>query len=108
MDSHRVLKMKNPYTQIMKSVIPEHIKQDWDTRGYSFGVFRDPPGQVWVDFVHRTDELVVLAEGEIEVEIEGKVQRSQIGEEVFIPADAVHTVRNVGKVNNIWYDGYKI
>ena len=76
------------------------IKQAWQSRGYSFGVFRDPPGQVWADFVHRTDELVVLAEGEIEVEIEGE---SQIGEEVFIPANAVHTVRNVGQTNNVWY-----
>ena len=47
----------------------DQIKQDWNSRGYSFGVFRDPPGQVWADFVHQTDELVVLAEGEIEVEI---------------------------------------
>ena len=63
----------------------DQIKQNWNSRGYSFGVFRDPPGQVWADFVHRTDELVVLAEGEIEVEIEGKAQRFQIGEMVFIP-----------------------
>ena len=69
---------------------PNLIKQDWDSRGYSFGVFRDPPGQIWADFVHTTDELVVLAKGEIEVEIEGKAQRPQIGEEVFIPANAVH------------------
>ena len=51
------------------------IKRDWHSRGYSFGVFREPPSQVWADFVHRTDELVVLAEGEIEVEIEGKAER---------------------------------
>ena len=60
------------------------IKRDWHSRGYSFGVLRDPPGQVWADFVHQTDELVVLAEGEIEVEIEGKAERFQIGEMVFI------------------------
>ena len=36
----------------------DQIKQDWNSRGYSFGVFRDPPGQVWADFVHQTDELV--------------------------------------------------
>ena len=68
---------------------PDQIKQDWNSRGYSFGVFRDPPGQVWADFVHRTDELVVLAEGEIEVEIEGKAERFQIGEMVFIPAKEI-------------------
>ena len=45
----------------------------------------------------QADELVILAEGEIEVETEGKVPRPQIGEEVFIPANAVHTVKNVGR-----------
>ena len=71
---------------------PDQIKEDWNSRGYSFGVFRDPPGQVWPDFVHRTDELVVLAEGDIEVEIEGKASRPQIGKEVFIPANAAITI----------------
>ena len=56
-----------------------------------------------VDFYHRTDELVVLAQGELEIEIEGKSQQSQIGDEVFIPANAVHTLRNIGKTNNVWY-----
>ena len=83
------------------------IKQNWNSRGYSFGIFKDPPGQVWADFVHKTDELVVLAEGEIEIEIEGKSERPEIGEEVFIPANALHTVRNVGSMGNVWYYGYK-
>ena len=65
------------------------IKRDWHSSGYSFGVFRDPPVQVWADFVYQTDELVVLAEGEIEVEIEGKAERFQIGEMVFIPAKEI-------------------
>ena len=78
-------------------MIPDQIKQDWNSRAYSFGVFRDPPGQVWTDFVHKVDELVVLAEGEIELEIEGKATRPKIGEEVFIPANALHTVRHVGR-----------
>ena len=89
----------------------EQIRKDWESRGYSFGVFKDPPGQDWADFVHRTNELVVLAEGEIEIEIEieieGNSQQLPIGEEVFIPANAMHTVRNVGKTNNVWYYGYK-
>ena len=86
---------------------PEQIKEDWNSRGYSFGIFKDPPRQVWPDFVHKTDELVVLAEGKIEIEIEGQSQQPPIGMEVFIPAKAMHTVRNVGKTNNVWYYGYK-
>ena len=77
------------------------IKENWNYRGYSFGVFKDPPGQVWADFVHKTDELVELAEGEIEIEIEGKSQRPQIGEEVFITANALHTVRSEGEFVDI-------
>ena len=86
---------------------PEQIKKDWNSRGYSFGIFKDPPGQVWADFVHKTDELVVLVEGQIEIEIEGKSQQPPIGKEVFIPAKTKHTVRNVGKTINAWYYGYK-
>ena len=77
------------------------IKDNSNYRGYSFGVFKDPPGQVWAYFVHKTDKLVVLAEGEIEIEKEGKSQRPQIGEEVFIPANATHTLRNVSSVGNV-------
>jgi hypothetical protein len=63
---------------------PEQIKKNWESRGYSFGVFKDPPGKIWADFVHRTDELVVLAEGEIEIEIEieGKSQQPPIVREM--------------------------
>ena len=50
---------------------------------------------------------MVLAEGEIELEIEGKAQKPKKGEEVFIPANAVHTVRNVGQRNNVWFFGYR-
>ena len=84
-------------------ISPQQLKQNWKSRGYTFGIFKDPPGQVWADFVHKTDELVVLVEGEIE----GKSQRPQIGEEVFIPANALHTVRNVGSMGNVWYYGYR-
>lgn len=73
----------------MTTIIPELIKQNWNSRGYSFGVFRDPPGQVWADFVHQTDEHVVLAEGEIEMKIERKAERFQIGGMVFIPAKEI-------------------
>ena len=86
---------------------PHQLKQNLESRGYSFGIFKDPPEQVWADFVYKTDEIVVLAEGEIEIEIEGKSQIPQIREEVFIPANATHTVRNVGSVGNVWYYGYK-
>ena len=83
----------------------EQIRKDWESRSYSFGVFKNPPWQVWADFVHRKNELVVLAEGEIE--IEGNSQQLPIGEEVIIPAIAMHTVLNIRNKNNVWYYGHK-
>ena len=38
------------------------VEQRWQREGFSFGVFRDPPGQQWHDFMHRSDEYVLVAE----------------------------------------------
>ena len=70
----------------------EQIRKNWELRGYSFGVFKDSPGQVWEDFVHRTNELVILAEGEIEIEMEYKSQQPQIsGEFSFLPVVTIQS-----------------
>jgi mannose-6-phosphate isomerase-like protein (cupin superfamily) len=83
------------------------VKQDWENRGFSFGIWTDPPGKVWADYVHETDELVMLEDGEIELLFSGKMFHPKIGEEIFIPAGESHTVINTGKTNNRWYYGYK-
>jgi mannose-6-phosphate isomerase-like protein (cupin superfamily) len=83
------------------------IKSEWEKRGFSFGIWIDPPGQIWEDYVHSVDELLMLAEGEIEVSFLGKTFCPKIGEEILIPAGAGHTVRNTGKATNRWYYGYK-
>ena len=41
--------------------------------------------------LHDVDELVMLIEGEIEIEFEGTALRPDVGEEVVIPANARHT-----------------
>ena len=83
------------------------VKTDWERRGFSFGIWIDPPGQIWEDYVHGVDELLMLAEGEIEVSFLGKTYCPKIGEEILIPAAAGHTVRNIGNTANRWYYGYK-
>src|SRR5262249_3223189 len=65
-------------------------------RGFSCGLWVDPFGQVWSDYVHDTDELVMVVKGDVEFEIDGRVYRSAPGEEIFIPARVRHTVRNRG------------
>jgi cupin 2 domain-containing protein len=43
-----------------------------------------------------------------DVKINGKVLRPPVGEEVFIPAGVVYSVRNRGKTTSRWLYGYKI
>jgi quercetin dioxygenase-like cupin family protein len=85
----------------------EQIAADWANRGFSCELWIDPPGQRWENFVHGTDELVVVLEGEMEFEVEGVVRRPQQGEELLIPAGANHSARNIGGATARWLFGYR-
>ena len=89
------------------TINPHEVAALWKERGYSFGVFTDPPGQIWENFVHDTDELLMTIKGEMELSMEGRTIRCEIGKEIRIPAGVVHTVRNVGKTGSQWLYGYK-
>jgi len=84
-----------------------NIENQWKSRGFSCDLWTDPPGQEWIDYVHSVDELLMLMEGELEMEMQGRRFRPKLGEEVFIPAGASHTVRNVGGTTARWLYGYK-
>ena len=83
------------------------VASDWDARGFSCDIWTDPPGQVWADFVHASDELVMLIDGDIELRFSGRVLRPQAGVEILIPAAVSHTVINTGQTANHWFYGYK-
>jgi cupin 2 domain-containing protein len=93
--------------QLMSSVNETEVRKNWAARGFSCGLWVDAPGRVWNDFVHDTDELVVLIEGEEEFEMNGRKYSLQIGEELLVPAGTSHTARNVGKITSKWLYGYK-
>jgi len=86
----------------------EAVRNDWSQRGFTCDVWVDAPGQVWRNFVHPTDELVMPIEGQIQLEFSGQVFRPAIGEEVLIPAGTPHTVRNIGPGISRWLYGYKV
>lgn len=82
------------------------VAADWAARGYSCGLFVDPPGREWNGFVHDTNELVTVAEGQLELEVAGETVEAGPGDEVFIPRGAVHSVRNVHEATTRWLFGY--
>ena len=48
------------------------VAGDWRGRGYSCHLFSDPPGQQWNGFVHGTNELVTVLDGELELIVGAK------------------------------------
>jgi len=83
------------------------IARNWAQRGFSCDLWTDPPGQCWKDFVHDTDELVLVIAGQLEFEIEGETYHPGTGEELFIPSGACHSVRNIGGATARWLYGYR-
>jgi mannose-6-phosphate isomerase-like protein (cupin superfamily) len=83
------------------------MRRDWRTRGFSCEVWTDPPGQIWEDYVHEVDELVMVLDGDVEFEIAGRIHHPAVGEELLIPAKARHSVRNRGATTSRWLYGYK-
>lgn len=84
----------------------EAVSQNWRQRGFSCDLWIDPPGQYWEGYMHTTDELVMIVEGEVEFEVEGVLHHPAPGQEIFIPAGAVHSVRNLGRTQARWLYGY--
>ncbi len=84
----------------------DEVARDWRARGYSCGLFTDPPGREWTDFVHGCNELVTVLEGGLEVTVGGESLTIGPGDEVFIPSDTLHSVRNVHRATTRWLYGY--
>jgi quercetin dioxygenase-like cupin family protein len=85
----------------------EQVAAAWAARGFGCELWVDSPGQRWEDFTHATDELVLVLEGVMELEVEGRVVQPAIGEELLIPAGARHSARNVGSATEQWLCGYR-
>lgn len=83
------------------------LRKDFEQRGYSFDIFVDPPGQQWMGFVHPVDEIVVPVEGQVTLIVAGERFDPAIGEEVFIPAHALHDVITAKNSGSRWAYGYK-
>ncbi len=83
------------------------VNKRWKQLGYSCDLWTDPPGQCWENYVHLMDELVMVIDGQLELEMDGKVLHPIPGEEIYIPANKVHSVRNIGKITAHWLYGYK-
>jgi mannose-6-phosphate isomerase-like protein (cupin superfamily) len=91
----------------MRTIDRKQVAANWASRGFSCDLWTDPPGQRWEDFTHLTDELVVVLEGEMEFEVTGRPCHPELGEELLIPAGAIHSAHNIGTTTACWLYAYK-
>ena len=82
------------------------VSHSWRERGYSCDVFVDPPGREWNDFVHSTNELVTIIDGQLMLTIAGEELIIEPGDEVFIPKGVCHSVKNIHHATTRWLYGY--
>lgn len=82
------------------------VTRNWIKRGFSCRAFIDPPGQEWRDFVHDTDELVTVVEGQLGVRMHDEDWELLPGDELYIPRGVSHTVRNLYAGTTRWLYGY--
>jgi uncharacterized protein YdcH (DUF465 family)/uncharacterized cupin superfamily protein len=82
------------------------VTRDWIQRGFSCRAFIDPPGQVWRNYVHDTDELITVVDGRLEVTMHGENWELAPGDELYIPRGVTHTVRNLHAGTTRWLYGY--
>ena len=82
------------------------VEQRWQREGFSFGVFRDPPGQQWHDFMHRSDEYVLVAEGSLRIDVGDESATCEPGDLVRIPRGVPHSLETLSAQGSVWLYGY--
>ena len=96
---------------IIRDKFPTPVKQDevasnWKSRGYGCHTFSDPPDRVWNDFVHQTNELVTVVDGQLELTVGNQTVFVHPGDEIFIPRGVTHSVRICSNTKTSWLFGY--
>ena len=72
------------------------VAEDWRERGYSCRMWTAFPGQAWNDYAYDVDTLIMLLDGDVEIEVEGQRITPEPGAEIPVPAGARHSVRANG------------
>ena len=82
------------------------VEADWRNEGFSFGIFRDPPGQEWNDFIHQSDEYVLVAKGLLRIDVGEETSVCEPGDLVRIPHHVSHSLKTLSADGSVWLYGY--
>ncbi|MCH8209090.1 MAG: cupin domain-containing protein, partial [Nitrospinae bacterium] len=56
--------------------------------------------------MHRSNEVVTVVEGRLRMTIAGAICIAEPGDEIFIPRQARHSVKNIHSATTRWLFGY--
>lgn len=87
-------------------VVEHDVKAAWEKQGFSFGIFRDVYGQEWNDFIHNTDEFVVVAAGRLSITVGFETADCEAGDLVRIPRGSLHSLKTTSQNGSVWFYGY--
>jgi mannose-6-phosphate isomerase-like protein (cupin superfamily) len=90
-----------------RTIDQKTVAEIWARDGFTCNLWVDPPGQQWLDFMHPTDERVVVKEGKIEFKVEDARAILGPGDQVLISAGSRHSVWNRGSSTARWFYCYK-
>ena len=96
--------MTNRTTKLSRA----QIQRQWADQGFSCDLWVETPGSALSDFVHDSEERILLLDGTLVIEMNDRVIRLEPGDEVQIPAGVRHTLRNVDAGTTRWLYGYEI
>jgi len=91
----------------LASIDRSTVAKDWHARGFSCGLWIDHAGREWSYPPHQTDELFMILSGDLELKMEGQSIQPSVGEEICIPAEVPHTIRNIRGKTARWLYGIR-
>ncbi len=84
----------------------EQVAAQWKEKGFGCDIYTDAPGQQWLDFIHSTNELVMVFEGQLSVSVGDEAFIANPGDEIFIPKNTYHSLHNIYQGTSKWFYGY--
>lgn len=87
-------------------VNPMAVGMDWGLRGFSCQPVSDPAGKEWRECAQDADLLITVIEGRLEIAVLGATIDAMPGDEVIVPRETMHAIRNPHHARTRWLYGY--
>ncbi len=82
------------------------VESDWAARGCRVNRYDAEPGWAKEEHFHELDTLLTVAEGRLEMVVEGQRFVLEPGDEIFSPRQTAHSLKNLDDGFTVLFHGY--